>query len=352
MMRRLYVERAPGLLADLRPLVDGFQPDVVVTDRHCLGVRFLHEQGGPPWAIVNETSLIGACPSDPPRTGAPQPSSAPGRLRNRALNRGVRRLALRSLNHAYRDLRRSVGLRDDGLPLLDAIMSPFLFLQPTSPAFEYPREVCPRQIHLTGPMMSQRAHGPFEPPAWWDELDGDRPVVHLTQGTTQLDTDQLVRPGLEALAGGDHLVVVTVPDADAPPDLPPNARFARYIPYQELLPRVDVAISNGGYNGAHLTLANGVPMVAAGVNADQPENCARIAWTGAGIWLERPTPAGLRTAVDRVLADPAYRANAQRVAADFARHRGPDNGARLLERLVATGEPVLRPTASLTAATT
>lgn len=351
MMRRLYVDRARGVLADLRPLVEDFQPDAVVTDRHCLGVRILREQGGPPWAIVNETSLIGACRDDPPSATAAPDRSAAARLRNRAVNWSVRRLALRTLNAAYRDLRRDLGLRPDGRAVLDDIMSPYLFLQPTSPAFEYPRPVCPRQIHLIGPLLSEATGGPFDPPDWWADLDGDRPVVHLTQGTTQLDTGQLVRPGLRALAGSDYLVVVTVPDADAPPDLPSNARFARYVPYQELLPRVDVAVTNGGYNGAHLTLANGVPMVAAGTNADQPENCARIAWTGAGVWLDDPTPERLRAAVDRVLGDPSYRANARRVQADFARHRAPETGSRLLERLAATGRPVLRDTAALTAAT-
>lgn len=46
-------------------------------------------------------------------------------------------------------------------------------------------------------------------PHWWHDVAGsDVPVVHVTQGTANVDPDDLVLPTLEALAGEDVLVVV------------------------------------------------------------------------------------------------------------------------------------------------
>jgi hypothetical protein len=50
----------------------------------------------------------------------------------------------------------------------------------------------------------------------------------------------------------------------------------------------------------------------------------------------------VRAAVQDVLANPRFRQNAQRIQADYARHNAPEEAAALLERLAATGRPVLR----------
>ena len=50
----------------------------------------------------------------------------------------------------------------------------------------------------------------FRPPPWWSELDGERPVVHVTQGTVDnADLTRLVGPTIEALASEDVIVVAT-----------------------------------------------------------------------------------------------------------------------------------------------
>jgi UDP:flavonoid glycosyltransferase YjiC (YdhE family) len=57
---------------------------------------------------------------------------------------------------------------------------------------------------------------------------------------------------------------------------------------------------------------------------------------------QRPKPARLRAAVRRVLGDATYRTRAAALAAEMAEHGGPSEAVELLERLVATGAPVLR----------
>jgi UDP:flavonoid glycosyltransferase YjiC (YdhE family) len=102
-------------------------------------------------------------------------------------------------------------------------------------------------------------------------------------------------------------------------------------------------VTNGGYNGVQIALANGVPLVAAGTSEDKPEVCARVAWAGAGLNLRtaRPSQEQLRRAVRTVLATSSYRQRAKTLAAEIARHDAPTEAAILLERLATTRQPVL-----------
>jgi len=102
-------------------------------------------------------------------------------------------------------------------------------------------------------------------------------------------------------------------------------------------------ITNGGYNGVQVALANGVPLVAGGSTEDKPEVANRIAWAGLGVNLKTatPSPEQVRAAVRTVLDDGAYRERARQMAAEIARYDAANSAATLLEQLAATGKPVL-----------
>jgi MGT family glycosyltransferase len=218
-------------------------------------------------------------------------------------------------------------------------------LQGGTPAFEYPRSDLPPQVHFIGPLLPEPP-ARFTPPSWWPDLQAGRPVILVTQGTVATQSEQLIVPTIEALADLDVLVVATTggkPVESVKLDmLPSNVRIERFIPYHQLLPHVDVMVTNGGYGGVQLALAHGVPLVAAGETEEKPEICARIAWAGVGINLKTksPGPAQVRMAVNTLLHDPSYRQRAQAVQADFARHNAPCEAAALLEQLAATQQSV------------
>ena len=134
----------------------------------------------------------------------------------------------------------------------------------------------------------------------------------VTQGTQNIDPGDLVRPALEALERRDVIVVATtgVPGQDefAFP-VPANTRVAGFVPFADLLPRVDLAITNGGWGGTLALLAHGIPLVVAGGDLDKPEVAARVAWSGAGVNLRtgRPRSAAIAAAVDRVLGESSFR---------------------------------------------
>ncbi|MEF2978378.1 glycosyltransferase [Subtercola sp. YIM 133946] len=85
-------------------------------------------------------------------------------------------------------------------------------------------------------------------------------------------------------------------------------------------------------------LAHGVPLIAAGDTEDKPEVCARITYSGVGIDLKTGAPDArqLGDALDRLLAEPGYRAAARRIAAAMRRHDALAEIAAEVETLAAT----------------
>lgn len=267
----------------------------------------------------------------------------PARILNRrrnaalaALNQRVLAGANRMLNDYHREL------HGTDLPTNMMTMPRYAdaIVQFTVEAFEYPRSDAPPHLHFVGPLSATGSHAPLPP--WWDELDGTKPVVHVTQGTVaNTDYEQLIAPTLRALADEDVLVVVTTGGRplETLPSLPTNARAATYLPYDELLPRTSVYVTNGGYGGVQYALRHGVPIVATGGKEDKPEVGARVAWSGVGrrIRSEHPSPSALRAAVLDVLNRPRYREASRRMAADLAAAPGFPGLAAVVDDLITAG---------------
>jgi UDP:flavonoid glycosyltransferase YjiC (YdhE family) len=186
-------------------------------------------------------------------------------------------------------------------------------------------------------MMPADAQSAWVAPDFYRELEGGKPVVHVTQGTVANETPQLIAPALAGLAGEDVLVVLTTGGRPIESlglgTLPANARIGTFLSYPELLPKTSVMLTNGGYGGVQMALSHGVPLVVAGTSEDKPEVAARVAWSGAGINLKTatPTPEQVRRAVRAVLDDPRYRSRARDLAAEYARHDAVARGVELIE---------------------
>jgi UDP:flavonoid glycosyltransferase YjiC (YdhE family) len=217
-----------------------------------------------------------------------------------------------------------------------------LVVQFTVEGFEYPRSDLPAHVSFVGP-VSKGNTSAVAKPAWWADLDGSKPVVHVTQGTVaNKDPNEVIVPTIRGLANDDVLVVVTMGGRSVdllPDDLPANVRVAEYLPYDDLIPLVDVFVTNGGYGGVHFALQNGLPLVVAGLTEEKSEVNARVAWSGAGINLKTNTanPDATAAAVRKVLADPRYREAAVRLGTEIAASPGTDALSGLLARHVAAG---------------
>jgi UDP:flavonoid glycosyltransferase YjiC (YdhE family) len=270
--------------------------------------------------------------------GIPPKPGVAGRMRNAMLSLVAEKVIFGALQRYARELVADAGgeLRTNfmGSPALaDALV------QFTVPSFEYPRSDLPAHVHFVGPVSrTQPSQG--ELPEWWGELDGSRPVVHVTQGTVaNTDFAELIDPAMQGLAADDVLVVISTGGRDIPVrDYPANVRIAPYLPYDRLLPLTDVYVTNGGYGGVHYAMEHGVPLVTAGRTEDKIEVTARVAWSGVGIDLhtDRPTPEQVRDAVRRVLAEPSFRERSAAIGRDIVASPGVAGLERVLTELVAS----------------
>lgn len=315
--------------------------DAVLTDPAFLGGALLL---GHPRPQRPATLVCGVIPLtfDSPDTAPFGAGLRPARWFNRQRNSALRALNRRILSTASRlldELHREV--HGTGLPywLMDWPTRADAIAQFTVPAFEYPRSDAPKGLHFVGPLSATGSHAPL--PDWWADLDGPRPVVHVSQGTVaNTDYEQLIAPTLRALAREDVLVVVATGGrpVDTLPPLPANARAAEFLPYDELLPRTAVYVTNGGYGGVQYALRYGVPIVATGGKEDKPEVGARVAWSGVGrrVRSERPAPKALRRDILAVLNQARYRQAARRIAADMAAAPGFAGLADVVDRLTTT----------------
>jgi UDP:flavonoid glycosyltransferase YjiC (YdhE family) len=254
----------------------------------------------------------------PPRPGQDQKAA------NRAANAAFAE-ALRPTQDRLNDLLRSLGATGTFPPFIDGIIAmPDAVAALTVPGFEFARSDAPDTLHLVGNLTPRQAPD-WQPPAWWTDLDGSRPVVVVTQGTmANRDLSQLIEPALTGLADLDVTVVAALgreTGALSVP-LPANASVAEFIPFGALLPKAAAFITNGGAGGIHQALAAGVPVIAAGVTEDKPANAARVAYHGLGIDLHTATPApeDLAAATETVLKDTVIRDSVQRLAKVYAAH--------------------------------
>lgn len=338
-IRDLFINPIPAYLEDLAPLFEEFDPDVVVAD-HCFtaGAMLAGRRGAGSVIYTVGPLSLSSVDVAPFGMALPPSSSAIGRLRNRSLHWVLRNVLLRDCQKLAER-----SMLDSGYDLPDGFFMDWpaqlvdRYIHAGVPEFEYPRGDLPASVEFVGAMLPTGVDD-WEPPAWWDEvLRRDRPVALVTQGTAGREPGELLLPTIEGLASRDLTVVATTSGLDPDEVLPParrpaNLRLEPFVPYTELLPHTDVMVTNGGFGGVQMALSYGVPLVVAGKSEDKMEGNARVAWSGAGIYLkkQRPNPAAVDRAVRKVLDDPSYRRRARELRAAYARFDGPSRAAEVI----------------------
>lgn len=232
--------------------------------------------------------------------------------------------------------------------------SPQLHIQASSPELEFNQALHPTEY--VGPLVSPLNGKSSALPEWWGEVvaaseaQGSVRVVGITQGTFATDPSSLLLPAIRALCDDASLLLV-VPsqqaeeikqalllsdDGGGSSTLPANLRLASWLPYEELLPRCHVLVTNGGYGSVTQALAHGVPLVCAGTSEDKKDTAARVTHAGAGVDLGTDCPSAeqVRNAVAEILDDARYREAAGRAGRGLTSLGGAARACELLEGLV------------------
>jgi len=313
----------------LLPLMEEFQPDMVVSDILTLAPTLAAERAGvrratliPHVYPVHEPGLpFFAFGMQPPRTRV---GRAAWRRAQPLLESGLRRG-----RNEMNETRAAVGLPP--LERFHGGISPRLAIVATFPELEYPRR-WPAGVHVTGPMQFELPYPDIALP------EGDQPLVLVAPSTAQDPELRLVRTTLEALAEEPVRVVATTNrlDPGPAPEAPANAVVVDWLSYSQVMPRASLVVCHGGHGTVARALAAGVPLLCCPHAGDMAENAARVAWAGAGLMLPWRLlgSRALRVATRRILNDPALPHRAE----DFARwsrsNDGAERAADLVEMLV------------------
>ncbi|KAL9062203.1 MAG: hypothetical protein Q9157_009131, partial [Trypethelium eluteriae] len=192
-----------------------------------------------------------------------------------------------ALNTAYESRLRSLGATAPSIP---AMFESFyhlseLHLQLNIPDFEFPRADLALPVHFIGPLPIVGV-APRALPPWWADLlaakAAGKRVVAVSSGSQDNNPDDLIWPTLRACADMEDVFVVatlvaTDPNSTTTGDggaelmaaVPQNARVARFVSYDLLLPHASLMVSSGGWGAVQHGLRAGVPMVVSGVAQDK-----------------------------------------------------------------------------------
>lgn len=337
-----FLGTVPQQIEDLRAVLARWQPDVLVSDISLWGpVLILHETVKIPVAAF---CVLFACPLPGPDAptwgrGLPPLRTWQARLRSR-VERVLQNWVLGEFRRRASTLRQAYGLSPLHGPVMAHAGTLPLFLMVGTPELDYNRRDLPDTVHYVGPCLWHRS-AQEAPPAWLQTLPQDRPVVHVTEGTVHTRQPLVLRAAAQGLANLPMEVIMStgkarqIDELDLGP-LAPNIRVEQYVSHGDLFPHTDLVVTTGGPGTILTALVAGLPLVIVPTGWDHIENAQRIVDAGVGVMLPpaRCDAATLRAAVERVLGDPAYRRNAQRMSDTLQRQGGPDKAAALLSQLL------------------
>lgn len=306
-----------------------------------LGLRLLQEQLGVPLvSVLLQPSLVRSVPDPPVVPGLPFRRSGP-LFWNRfcwwlidAL--GFDRMLGRGLN-AYR--------RELGLPPVRRISR--WWVSPQRSVGLFPEWFCPR-VHELGPTFAcgdfpgydEREAVPMPPEVEAFLAAGEPPIV-CTFGTVMVHGKKLFAAAADACRRlGRRAILLTKHAAQLPQPLPVGTIHADYVPLSRLLPRCAALVHHGGIGTLSQGIAAGKPQVVVPLAFDQFDNIDRLERLGLGARAAHRglTGASLAAALQRVLSDPSYAANAESRSRLLQPARGPAAVREAIEALGTGGK--------------
>ncbi len=315
-----------------------FKADAIIGDSFRNWALFVTERGGPPFVMVNVFPLVYPSSYLPPQgLGMLPGKSFVSKLKDSLLRLMVYKIGSRPLQNHCNQIRNQFKLppyknffQKEGWDRSAIVM------QPTVPQFEYALPDLPQHVYFIGPIQLS-VDSNFTPPEWWPKIiSGEKKVILINQGTIAKNINNLIKPAIEALRDED-VYVIAVPLSDGQfNSIPSNTFTSTFIPFANLLPYIDLMITNGGYGGVQNALSYGIPLILAGATEDKMEVSARVEFTKVGINLRKnnPTPKQIKSAVNKVFSNDTYRENAKRIQNEMAKFDAPQKAIELLESII------------------
>jgi MGT family glycosyltransferase len=325
-----FVKRGPEYFEDIKAIYMDFPFDVMIADVANTAIPLVKEVMNVPVIAAGIIPLAESSADLPPvGLGMTPSNSAIGKLKEKALRFMADKFLFARSTRALKDMLAGYGIDCPDTNLFDVLVKKSsVVLQSGTPSFEYKRSDIGHNIHFVGPLLP---YSDNKAPEWYSEkLARYDKVILVTQGTVEKDVEKLIVPTLEAFKETNCLVIVTTGGSNTKElrDRFPyhNVIIEDFIPFDSIMPYVDVYVTNGGYGGVLLGIQNGLPMVVAGVHEGKSEICARVGYFRLGINLrtEKPSARQIRKSVEEVLSNDDYQHHTRRLAREFATYQpGP-----------------------------
>ncbi|MDT7784296.1 MAG: polyene glycosyltransferase [Pseudonocardiales bacterium] len=324
----------------LAELVDEIQPALMVVESMCMfgyevaitkGIPYVISNPFVPSNLVTSAVPIGPSytPKDFPRphTGLPADMSFAQRWANKLF--GWRTLAMafskqnKERNAENAKVVEELGISPEARGQFARVEKSELVLCYSIPEMDYPFDI-PEKIRTVGALVPPLPQAdPGELGEW---LDTQKSVVYMGFGTiTRLTRDQVEAfVQVARTLDGKHSILWKLPRDQQkflPDELPGNLRIETWVPSQlDVLahPNVKLFFTHAGGNAYTESIYFGKPMVSRPLWVDCYDQAVRAQSFRVGLTLDKPHTVDPRDVVDkltRVLDDPEFRENAERLAA-------------------------------------
>jgi UDP:flavonoid glycosyltransferase YjiC (YdhE family) len=188
------------------------------------------------------------------------------------------------------------------------------------------------RLTYTGPLFARL---PLQVPESVQRfLDGRRSTVYVVLSSS---TPKMLRAVTQRVrAAGPRVIVgATIHDVGSVDD--PDVVVAGLLPSHTIMPKVDLVVCMGGQGTVQTAMASGTPLIGIPLHAEQELNVDLAVRQGMALALAPRHAPGqeMTTAVQRVLHDPSFRQQAQRVRGLYDGVDGADLAAQAILRYVA-----------------
>lgn len=326
-MINYFILRSTEYMEDIKEIHGAWKIDAIVADCLFPAIPFVKHYIDVPVISIGVVPLIQTSKDLAPSGLGLEPAPGIfGRIKHEILKKLANNVLLKKPNDLFFSLMKERNISTSSANAFDALVdSATIFLQSGTPGFEYKRSDLGAHIRYIGallPYTSTNDNG-----KWYDErLKTYKTVVLVTQGTVEKDTSKLLVPTIEAMKNTDKLLIVTTGGSDTEmlrkkyPNS--NVIIEDFIAFNDVMPHVDIFISNGGYGGVMQGIQHGLPMVVAGVHEGKNEINARINYLkyGINVGTEKPTATQLTQAINKISTDSTYLNNIKRLKEEFAQY--------------------------------
>jgi UDP:flavonoid glycosyltransferase YjiC (YdhE family) len=325
-LQAAFLRRAPEFFGDITEINAAFHFDVMIADVMFTAIPLVSKILKKPVLSIGVLPLVESSKDLPPAGLGITPSTSWfGRLKQDCLRYLTDKVLLGKSHELFREILGSYGLIVKGNTMDYLIRSSTYMLQSGTPAFEYKRSDLGKNIRYIGPLLPS-SKGRTPNAELREKAKRYEKVILVTQGTIEKDPEKLIVPVIEAYKGTRNLVIATTGGSktkelrDRYPDM--NVVIEDYIPFEHVLPFTSVFVTNGGYGGVLLGIKGGVPLVVGGVHEGKIEITSRVGYFKLGVDLRTETPDArqITLAVEKVLANPAYKHNVMSLAAEFSKY--------------------------------